>query len=146
MILQDEGALMDARTRALGGSPKWFRTNLEAFSHASCFKTHDWMQLVLWCGDYVFHDLFPLEPLRMKALHALSDVLRDLINATSAFDSERRDNIEGLKLRLVETMCLCEVELPSTELSVLFHVIIHMPDCIRRWNSVRNFWCFFSER
>ena len=137
---------MDTRTRSLGGDPTWFRTNLEVFSHASSFKTHDWMQLVLWCGDYEFHDLFRLHPRRMKALHALTNVLKDLLTITSAYDSENRDEIDALKERLVETMCMCEVELPDTELSVLFHVLIHMPDCIHRWNSARNFWCYFSER
>jgi hypothetical protein len=40
----------------------------------------------------------------------------------------------------------CECVLPATELPVMFHILLHVPDCIYRWNSVRNYWSFFGER
>ena len=65
---------------------------------------------------------------------------------TSAFDAENRDNIDEFKLKIVETLCKCEAALPVTEMCVMFHIVLHVPDVIYRWNSVRNFWSFFGER
>lgn len=28
----------------------------------------------------------------------------------------------------------------------MFHVLLHVPDAMFRWNAVRNFWGFFGER
>ena len=36
--------------------------------------------------------------------------------------------------------------LPKTEMSVMFHVLMHVPDAIWRWNAARNFWGFFGEK
>jgi hypothetical protein len=36
--------------------------------------------------------------------------------------------------------------LPKTELAVMFHVLMHVPDATWRWNDARNFWGFFGER
>ena len=36
--------------------------------------------------------------------------------------------------------------LPKTELAVMFHILLHLPDSMFRWNAVRNFWGFFCER
>jgi hypothetical protein len=36
--------------------------------------------------------------------------------------------------------------LPKTEMAVMFHVLLHVPDAMYRWNAVRNFWGFFGER
>jgi hypothetical protein len=51
-----------------------------------------------------------------------------------------------MKLAVVHALCKCEAEFPVTELAVMFHALLHVPDCIYRWNSVRNFWSFFGER
>ena len=56
----------------------------------------------------------------------------------SNFGTFRDDNIEAL--------CNIERIIPATELSVLLHIMVHVPDMVHRWNSVRNFWCFFGER
>lgn len=139
---------LDHRSRSLGGDAAWFRTDLAVYSKPSQFKLHDWLQLALCCGDYILHDLFPMYPERMGALYSLFAVVREVVNCTSVAgdDDDDDDKLARLRVQLLEAVCLCEVHLPCTELSVLFHVLIHFPDCIHRWNSIRNFWCFWTER
>lgn len=108
------------------------------------------MQLLLWGGDYVFYELYPDHPGRMEALYRFMEVIRRVALIVSVPDlDEDVDNdpaLETLKVDLIDALALCEREFPDTELSVLFHVLIHMPDCIHRWGSARNFWCFWTER
>jgi hypothetical protein len=75
-------------------------------------------------------------------------VTRDLLNFDYPRDCDDQVHAahRNLRLRVIEAMCECERIMPSTELSVLFHILIHLPDMIERWNNVRNFWCFFGER
>ena len=82
----------------------------------------------------------------MEAVIALIEACRDIIKITSPAESENRDGLDLLQERVIEALCLCEAELPATELSVLFHTLCHATDGIYRWNSVRNYWCFFGER
>ena len=141
---------LDKRSRALGGDPSWFRTDLNVYTKPSELKLHDWMQLLLWGGEYVFHDLYPDHPGRMEALYSFITVIRRLNIIISIPDIDEDDDedpgLEELKVDVINALALCEREFPDTELSVLFHVIVHMPNCIHRWGSVRNFWCFWTER
>lgn len=52
----------------------------------------------------------------------------------------------ALKLKLVEAACTMERHIPETELSIWLHETMHLCDLIHRWNSVRNWWCFLTER
>ena len=78
----------------------------------------------------------------MRLLNATNRCLA----VTSAWDSENRETIDEVKLEVVEALCFAEAYLPRTELPVMFHLLLHVPDAIYRWNAVRNFWTFFGER
>ena len=145
-MLQATKARLDTRTRALGGDGAWIRTNMEVFAHKSQLKAHDWMQLLQSAGDYVLADLFPQQPERAEALFKLLAVCNTMLNTTSDHTSDNRDQIDALKVQVVEALCLCEAVLPITELAVVLHIMLHIPDCMYRWNSIRNFWSFFGER
>ena len=82
----------------------------------------------------------------MDALYALVDVCKRCVAATSSHHSENRDYIDRLKLAVVEALCKIEAACPKTEMCVMLHILLHVPDCIHRWNSVRNWWSFFGER
>ena len=145
-IPKDHGLKLDKRSRDLAGEPQWFRTNIEVYSRGGRLKTHDWMQVVKYCSEYIFHDLFPPDSVKTEALDAYFASMRALLEATSAHDSDNRDEIDVIKLQCVKALSLLEAVIPKTELSPLLHITIHLPDFIWRWNSVRNFWCFFGER
>ena len=82
----------------------------------------------------------------MEAIYALLDICTKCLMMNSAADSDNRDEMDMLKLSVTEALCKCEAQLPKTELAVMFHVLLHVPDSIYRWNNVRNFWSFFGER
>jgi hypothetical protein len=106
---------------------------------------HVWLRVIGDAGEYMFKDLYE-DDFKNEALSALLRVTTTLLKATSAVDTPVRDDTDKLKVEIVEALCLCEVVLPSTELNILFHVMLHIPDMIYRWNLVRNFWCYFGER
>ena len=106
---------------------------------------HDWLVTIGDVVEYIFKNLYE-DDRKNEALSALLKVTATLLKATSAVDTPVRDDTDRLKLEIVEALCLCECVLPSTELNILFHVMLHIPDMIYRWNAVRNFWCFFGER
>lgn len=144
----EEGLKLDDRTLSLAGEPSWVRSNLEVFTKGSVLNDHDWMQLVQSAGDYMLADLFPSHVRRMEALYALQDVCNRLIIISSPFDSDvdSQAGIDELKRDVIIALCKMESVMPATELAVMFHVLLHVPDCIGRWNSPRNYWAFFAER
>ena len=137
---------MDARTRALGGEPSWIRSNIEICAKASAMKSHDWMNVLQSAGDYVLAGLFPRFPKRMEALFELLEACNDCLTIVSPRQNDDRNPVDRLKLKMVEALVKCESVLPKSELALMLHVLMHVPDIIYRWNAVRNFWCFFGER
>jgi hypothetical protein len=97
-------------------------------------------------GDYLFCDLFPGDVKKVECLMALKEACTLCMSTNSAFDSENRDVIDKVKKTVIEALCVAEAMFPKTELAVMFHVLMHIPDGIHRWNNVRNFWSFFGER
>ena len=116
------------------------------FAHAGALNCHDWIQLVQTAGDYVLGGLFANAPRKEEALHGLLAVCNSILQTSSDFQSDNRDLIDDLKVKVVEALVKCESILPATEMPVMLHILLHVPDCIYRWNSVRNYWSFFGER
>ena len=102
--------------------------------------------MVQSAGDFILAGLFPDMPDRMEAIHSLLAVCSKILRATSAVDSNNREELDALKLEVVLALCHCEAEFPRTEMAVMFHILLHVPDAIYRWNNVRNFWSVFGER
>ena len=116
------------------------------FAHASALTSHDWIQLVQSAGDYVLAGLFPDNPRKGTAILALVSACNAILNTSSDYQSDNRDEIDRLKLQVTEALVMCESVLPRTELPVMMHILLHVPDCMYRWNAVRNYWSFFGER
>ena len=79
------------------------------------------------------------------------NVLNAILDATADYDPNNPDDYalsetRALHLQTIEALCLLERDFPLTELSIFVHEILHVPEFIYRWNSVRNYWCFASER
>ena len=114
--------------------------------HASALTSHDWIQLVQSAGDYVLAGLFPANKRMGEAILALVSVCNSILTTSSDCTSNNRDKIDQLKVQVIEALVLCESVLPRTELPVMMHILLHVPDCMYRWNAVRNYWSFFGER
>jgi hypothetical protein len=111
--------------------------------------TADWLTFLRSCVQYTLGNAGPVHP--REAYKRMIDVLNDLLDAISDFDpeadeEEARAEMRRLHLKTIEALCILERDFPWTELSIFVHEILHVPEFIYRWNSVRNFWCFAAER
>ena len=119
---------------------------MEIFSHTSHLKAHDWLLILQTAGDYMLHDLWDGHCEKLTALQDFKDCVNEVLQVSSPADEDDRDKIAALKLRVRVTLAKLERTLPLTEMPVLLHTLLHVPDSIYRWNSVRNYWAFFIER
>jgi len=51
-----------------------------------------------------------------------------------------------LKRELILALTRYELVMPQSEMTYMPHLAMHLADALHRWNSVRNYWAFFSER
>ena len=112
-------------------------------------NTADWLTFLRTCVPYVMGDTGPLLP--REAFKAMTEALNAILDATADFDpddeeNEAREKTRALHLQVIESLCLMERDFPLSELSIFVHEILHVPEFVYRWNSVRNFWCFTTER
>ena len=139
-VSAESGAAMDKRSLALAGEPSWIRGGLQVFTHLSVLTAHDMMNVSSRAGDYIFANLFPVSPDKEDCLYTLLKVMQECQHLTSTVHTDNREDVDRLKLAVIEALCKCEAFLPRTEMSVMFHILVHVPDCMYRWNSARNFW------
>ena len=92
----------------------------------------------------MFYELFgDMQP----AVEAWHDILRTVEMATADFKNEHAyEEIANLKMTVVEALTRYEKAFPPQCHCIVAHEVMHVPDCIYRWNSVRKFWAFHSER
>jgi hypothetical protein len=112
-------------------------------------NTADWLTFLRTCVPYVMGDTGPPQP--RVAFKAMTEALNAILDATADFDpddenDESVDETRALHLQVIEALCLMERDFPLSELSIFVHEILHVPEFVFRWNSVRNFWCFTTER
>ena len=155
--LELEGAIIpehlrniaDTRNRLLSGVSGWVRPAATPFARQSSCKCHDWKQLLQWTAGYVLHDVLPTQ--FEQAFFDLAGVLGKLLEATGDIElgEEYSDDkvLEALKEESIRALMAVEATVPLTDVGpIVFHIIPHVVDAIYRWNSVRNFWAFFTER
>ena len=145
-LTPEQRKTLDRRSQALGGEPGWLQNNIQICSNFTTLKAHDWLLLMHSAGRYLLRDVFPAGSDRQRCVLGLQEACAQCLTATSPFDTENREHIDSVKTAVVEALSRIEACVPRTELAVMFHVLLHVPDAVYRWNSVRNFWCFFSER
>jgi hypothetical protein len=88
-----------------------------------------------------------------KSLMAMVDILNLLLDATADYDPDdpetnllNKRKCRAIRLQVVETLSIFERDFPQTEMSPFVHEILHVSEFIYRWNNVRNYWCFVTER
>ena len=144
-----ERDLADERQRRLKGFPGWCRAAATPFHRACSNKCHDWKMLLQWSAGYVLHDIVPAH-LR-RGFFGLLAVLKKILEATSDVELGEEDSqdttLEALKLEAVLALIEVEETFPLTDVGpITMHIIPHVIEAVFRWNSVRNFWAFFTER
>jgi len=105
--------------------------------------------LIQYSAGYVLNGIIPAH--LEKAFFGLIAVMNKILEATSDVElGEEHDAdpvMEALKLEAVLALVAVEESFPGTDVGpIVFHIIPHVVDCVYRWNNVRNFWAFFTER
>jgi hypothetical protein len=136
---------IDRRCTALGGMANdWISPGLLPMQHTGSVKAVDCRRLLWHAGDYVFYDLFGE---KQSALESWVDMLRKVELATADIDNEHAYNeIAELKMEVATALTTFEKNWPPQCHCIVAHEVMHMPDSIFRWSSVRNFWAFHLER
>jgi hypothetical protein len=112
-------------------------------------KVADWLMFLRSAVPYTFYQVGPTRP--REAFGEMIAALQHLVDATADYDPEDVADAATHTCRTARTMVAralfkLERDLPGTELSIAIHELIHVPDFLWRWNSVRNYWCFVVER
>jgi hypothetical protein len=113
-------------------------------------KAVDWVTFLRSAVPYTFYQVGPVRP--REAFQAMIDALLILLDAVADYDPDNMDDDGATQTcrtaRTVVARALFKLErdFPGTEMSIATHELIHVPDFLYRWNSVRNYWCFVVER
>jgi hypothetical protein len=113
-------------------------------------KAVDWLTFLRSAVPYTFYQVGPSRP--REAFQAMIDALLLLLDAVADYDPDNMDDDSATQTcrtaRTAVSRALFKLErdFPGTELSIGIHELIHVPDFLWRWNSVRNYWCFVVER
>jgi hypothetical protein len=112
-------------------------------------KVADWLTFLRTAIPYTFYQVGPSRP--REAWKAMIDALNLVLDATADYDPDDEDDTSTRTCRAVRTALIralfkLERDFPKTELSIAIHELVHVPDFLWRWNSVRNYWGFIVER
>ena len=135
--------------------PGYFTRVQGVFTNTGKLKSADWMHFLTTGILYVLKPI--VQGRQERALVALVRALRLAVNATSDRDpmvtafpeddfARRAQECQELKLKIIGYLCEYENGAASTELPPVLHMLLHVPDAIYRWNSVRSMWVFTNER
>jgi hypothetical protein len=141
---------LDNKVALLGGcttsGTDFVRKGLRPMKWTGSTKCADWAKL---CedgpGDYMFKETLPEDI--SEPVNKLLELLRLCKGATC--DVNDPHALAALTWRKHQiTILVCEYEryFPLSEVCRVSHIVLHLCDMVQRWNSVRNFWCFLTER
>ena len=131
-LSKEDKAKLDERSRALGGVVGWIRNNIEVCTHAGALNSHDWLIIVQGAGDYLFEGLFPDDELKLEALYALLQACNACLKATSAYDSENREEIDKVKLAFY----LLHILFLAVCLHAVYRMYAHVGEACRHRGAV----------
>ena len=71
----------------------------------------------------------------------------EAVSNTDQSDEAAEASTSALETTIAESLTGFERTWPNVLVSgPVLHTLIHYPRLIHRWNSVRNYWCYFNER
>lgn len=102
-------------------------------------RAFDWLLFAQVLATFAFRDaLCPI------LLHVF---LRFTESITRILAREHTvSELDGLQQSVVEFLSLLEAHFPATELTIVFHLMLHLVDHIRVWGPLSSVWMFPYER
>jgi len=116
-------------------------------------KAVDFVRMSRGATTYIFDGLFdsPGSEPQKQAFENFTDTLR--LCLTTHFNADGKPLTTRIKQRaaklmeqVTETLSLLEMSAPLIIFAKLLHELLHVPMAMLKWNSVRNYWAFKSER
>jgi hypothetical protein len=140
-------AVLDKRSLGLGLSGK--HTTLFGKTHR--MKAVAFKRLSDGPACLIFRDVYDDDPEKKKAFLAFLDIIYRVLHTTCDVDDQaptraHKTKISEFKTDTAVCLVLLEAELPPMFFDILLHELLHIPESIARWNHVRNYWAFASER
>ena len=111
-------------------------------------NTADWQHYLEYCDAYAFHGVLD-EPYG-STYFQLTGVLRSILQFKSTTlqpDTDAEEEVRRRECGIADALTAFERAWPTVLMSgPVVHTLVHYPRFIYRWNSVRNYWCYFNER
>jgi hypothetical protein len=57
-----------------------------------------------------------------------------------------KDAVTRLEKEIAEALATLELTMPAIFFHSQAHILLHVPQAVQKWGSVRNFWAFSMER
>jgi hypothetical protein len=134
---------MDELYIGVQGPPGLAPGGRSVFFRAGKMKTHDWQQVMRYLTAYLFSAGFPNgDPLAEAVLQ-----LFDVLSRACGDSADTREPAH--QVRVEETLAALraiEDVLPASERCMVLHLIVHLPDQIRRHGVPRLGWMYPFER
>lgn len=102
-------------------------------------RAYDWLLFVTVLSGYCMRG-----SLQTPVLNVFLR-LADCLTKMSARSIDRAE-LDDLELSVVEFLCLLELVFPHTELTIVYHLLLHVVDGIRKWGPATCSWMFQFER
>ena len=125
--------------------PDYVRSTFRPFQLTGSIKGADCLRLATEAGLYWFYQGLP--PAQQDTWNLGINMLMKLLRATCDYDDPVAIPVlQALKLDTIRALIKWAKGVPDTEHAIIIHELVHVCDCVYRWNSVRNFWAFVTER
>jgi hypothetical protein len=138
---------IDYLSYSLGGTAG-FLPRVKLMHNTGRLKGGDIKRLCMGALPYLFANRLA-NKVNQNALDAMIEIHRITLEMDCNADDESINHERVLKQRqkrMAELMCTYERGAPRSELPILTHEFVHVPEQVYEWNNVRNYWVFFSER
>ena len=147
-LSREQQNIVDERFVRLAGKGGIGKSSKSVFRKTSSMKAADWLHFVQYFDVYVFQDVLPKD--QQSGYWALTSIFRSLLSmecTTDDDDNTAMESMDKLGHWIAEGLSVFENSWPATMITGShIHGLLHSPRLIYRWNSARNFWCFFNER
>jgi hypothetical protein len=144
---------INKRSNALGGEQNWMPVDMNFITKSFKLKAVDFVRLSKGAMSYLFDGIFddPQTQRHKQAFDSFNESLR--LCLTTHFNADGRPLTSDTKQRaaalmeqVAESLSLLEMCSPLIIFDRLLHILLHVPMAMAKWNGVRNFWCFPSEK
>ena len=118
------------------------------FLKGSTLGAAGWQHFLQYCDPYCFAGVLP-QPLATSYFQytGVYRMIIDAVSNTDQSDEAAEVACRAMETAIAESLTAFERCWPKVLMSgPVLHTMIHYPRFIYRWNSVRNYWCYFNER